>query len=233
MARKSALIPIGSVFGRLTVIGHTRLRGRQACECLCECGASHVVAASDLKASKTRSCGCYNSERRREVPKTHGDSRKRLFHIWAQMLERCKPGLAQSKNYGDRGIRVCHEWAANYETFRTWALESGYRDDLTIERVDVNGDYCPANCTWITRTSQVYNRRVSLRLTIGGVTKCLSEWCREQNVNYRTARSRLLKGWSIEHLFDPPVPHKLSERPLAARKDGNFQQQQSTKGTAR
>lgn len=206
--RKAALIPVGSVFGRLTVVGHTKIRGRQACECVCECGATHVIASSDLRASKTRSCGCLNAEQRRVSSLTHGDSRKRLFKVWAQMIERCKPGLVQSKNYGDRGIRVCREWQ-NYEGFREWALANGYQDDLTIERMDVNGGYSPSNCTWITRVRQVYNRRVTIRITLDGVTKCLSEWCREKSCNYHTAVSRYQRGWSAEHLFDPPVPHEL------------------------
>lgn len=206
--RKATLIPIGSVFGRLTVVGHTKIRGRHACECVCECGATHVVASSDLRANRTRSCGCLNAEQRRVSSLTHGDSRKRLFRIWAQMIERCKPGLVQSRNYGDRGIRVCHEWQ-NYEGFREWALANGYRDDLTIERIDVDGNYAPSNCTWITRARQVYNRRVTIRITLGGVTKCLSEWCREKGCNYNTAVCRHQKGWGAEHLFDPPVPHEL------------------------
>lgn len=206
--RKATFIPIGSVFGRLTVIGHTKIRERQACECVCECGATRVVASSDLRASKTKSCGCLNVEQRRMSSLTHGDSKKRLFKVWAQMIERCKPGLAQSENYGDRGIRVCREWQ-NYECFREWALVNGYRDDLTIERMDVDGDYSPSNCTWITRVRQVYNRRVTIRITLDGVTKCLSEWCREKGCNYHTSVCRYRKGWSVEHLFDPPVPHEL------------------------
>lgn len=206
--RRAALIPIGSVFGRLTVVGHTKIRGRQACECVCDCGATHVVASSDLRASRTKSCGCLNAEQRRVSNLTHGDSKKRLFKIWAQMIERCKPGLVQSRNYGNRGIRVCREWQ-NYEGFREWALANGYRDDLTIERMDVNGNYSPSNCTWITRARQACNRRATIRVAFGGVTKCLSEWCREKGCNYHTAVSRYWKGWSAEHLFDPPVPHEL------------------------
>lgn len=206
--RRAALIPIGSVFGRLTVVGHTKIRGRQACECVCDCGATHVVASSDLRASRTKSCGCLNAEQRRVSNLTHGDSKKRLFKIWAQMIERCKPGLVQSRNYGNRGIRVCREWQ-NYEGFREWALANGYRDDLTIERMDVNGNYSPSNCTWITRARQACNRRATIRVAFCGVTKCLSEWCREKGCNYHTAVSRYWKGWSAEHLFDPPVPHEL------------------------
>ena len=206
--RRAALIPIGSVFGRLTVVGHTKIRGRQACECVCDCGATHVVASSDLRASRTKSCGCLNAEQRRVSNLTHGDSKKRLFKIWAQMIERCKPGLVQSRNYGNCGIRVCREWQ-NYEGFREWALANGYRDDLTIERMDVNGNYSPSNCTWITRARQACNRRATIRVAFGGVTKCLSEWCREKGCNYHTAVSRYWKGWSAEHLFDPPVPHEL------------------------
>ena len=206
--RKATLIPIGSVFGRLTVVGHSKIRGRQACECVCECGAARVVASSDLHASRTKSCGCLNAEQRRVSSLTHGDSKKRLFKIWAQMIERCKPGLAQSRNYGDRGIHVCREWQ-NYEGFREWALANGYRDDLTIERMNVDGNYSPSNCIWITRARQVYNRRVTIRITLDGVTKCLSEWCREKGCNYHTVVRRYRKGWSVEHLFDPPVPHEL------------------------
>lgn len=211
MARKVPLIPIGSVFGRLTVVGHTALRGRQACKCLCECGTSRIVASSDLRFNRTRSCGCYNQEQRLVSSKTHGDSKTRLFRIWALMIERCKPGNVSAKNYGDRGIRVCDDWQ-NYEAFRAWALASGYNDELTIERIDVDGDYTAENCTWIPRARQVFNRRVTVRVALNGETKCLSEWCREKGVKYHTAITRYNRGWTTEHLFDPPIPHEVSFR---------------------
>ena len=154
----------GQRFGRLVVIadvGRTP-EGRIAWFCKCDCGNYVVTDSKNLKDDKTKSCGCWNSDRMRkrnmelrgkESPRyKHGDTQNgqttRLYGIWAGMIQRCKN--PNNKYYGGRKIKVCPEWR-DYILFRRWAFANGYQRDLTIDRINNNGDYEPSNCQWITR----------------------------------------------------------------------------------
>ncbi len=111
--------------------------------------------------------------------RTHGYSadHPKLYEVWSTMLSRCyNPNRPKYKDYGLRGISVCPEWQ-RAENFCEWALENGYKDGLQIDRIDVNGNYEPSNCRWVTPKQNSRNRRNTKFLTIGGVTKCVAEWC--------------------------------------------------------
>lgn len=204
-------VETGERFGRLVVSELTRYRNRRACVCVCDCGAVKTVSVSDLRSGRVKSCGCLNMEKIR-MPKKHGDSHTRLFRIWCLMVERCRPTATRStRNYGARGIRVCPEWK-NYLVFKQWAITNGYSDSPTIERKDVDGDYCPDNCTWVPAARQVLNRRNTIRVQVGDEVKPLSEWCRVFCLNYHTVVTRLYHGWPIDMLLSPASHTTLRKR---------------------
>ena len=152
---------MGQRFGKLEVvcIDHLGVRNTRHWLCLCDCGNTTVQIGADLKNGKVKSCGCGRYEKLRERNTKHGCSTTRLYRIWRGMISRCNyPSASGYKNYGARGIKVCDEWF-EFETFADWAEAAGYAEELTIERVDVNGDYCPENCKWIPWSEQYKNKR--------------------------------------------------------------------------
>lgn len=114
------------------------------------------------------------------------------------MIQRCtNPNDDSYERYGGRGIVVCDEWLNSFEDSYEWALDSGYSDSLSIDRVDFNLDYCIANCKWSTPKEQANNKSDNINITINGVTKTLREWCPEYGISYATAWKRIRKmGWS-------------------------------------
>lgn len=134
----------------------------------------------------------------------HGKRNTNIYGVWQTMKTRCYNEHSEKyKNYGGRGITVCDEWRNDFQAFYNWAINNGYDDNLTIDRIDVNEDYSPSNCRWITNKEQQRNRRNNRNITINGETHCLSEWCEILGLNYNTVRSRLnIYKWSIERALE-------------------------------
>lgn len=153
------------VFGRLFVICPTEVKsGRWYWWCHCDCGDFVEVAGDALKNGNTRSCGCLRRELMREVMQKlsyiHGDkdNKNSPYETWHAMRQRCSnPKTYSYRTYGKRGIKVCDEWQ-DYVTFKTWAIMHGWHKGLTIERIDNDGNYCPDNCEWITKSENSYRR---------------------------------------------------------------------------
>ena len=169
--------------------------------CRCSCGDETIVGSYELKSGKTVSCGCY----REEIKVKHGKSYDRLYNIYNNMIARCyNPTNKRYYTHGARGITVCDEWVPddNYtgmKNFYEWAFNNGYRDDLTIDRIDNNGKYEPSNCRWADYFIQGNNKRTNHLLTYQEKTQTLAEWAREYNINYATLSRRINNSkWSVE-----------------------------------
>lgn len=149
-------------------------------------------------------------------------SKSSLYNIWNGMKFRCTNKNSGSyKNYGQRGISVCEEWFNNPQSFIEWALKNGYKEGLTIDRIDNEKDYCPENCRWISKGEQAKNRRMNYCIEYKGETKTLWELCEELNLNYNLVHNRIKKlGWSLEKAINTPV-NKNKRNMKAREKYGN------------
>ena len=157
----------GERFGKLTVLSKhgTAKDGGIIWLCKCDCGNRTTAKSGNLRSGHTLSCGCYMKERISETQSTHRQSHKRLYNVWTSMKARCYNSNSQFyADYGGRGITICDEWRANYQTFHDWAIKTGYDAGAafgacTIDRIDVNGNYEPNNCRWVGMKVQRHNRR--------------------------------------------------------------------------
>lgn len=195
----------GNKYNRLTVLERDFLKKRTYWKCLCDCGNIVSVEASKLKSGHTKSCGCLNDENRKaHIDKltTHHMTHTRLYGIWCGMRKRCFNEEDYSyKYYGARGITVCQDWIGEngFLNFRNWAYKNGYSKDLSIDRIDVNGNYEPENCRWATVKEQVNNTRKNIKIMYEGKEYTLSEICEVLGLNYHTMYGRVItKGIPFE-----------------------------------
>lgn len=217
---KSKLLQKKEKFGRLTIIElhhkkqHIDKRGviryREYYLCECECGNIKIVEKSQLTTGHTKSCGCLQKESTRKRSNYHGLSKTKIYSIWCGIKDRCyRKKCTDYVNYGGRGITVCDEWKDNFITFYNWAINNGYKDGLTIERINVNGNYEPSNCIWIENALQSKNKTNSHYLTYNGKTQIIEDWAKEMKLNNgSTIRGRLKLGWTLEESLTIPIGQK-------------------------
>lgn len=202
----------GKQFGRWTVIkrveDHVSKGGTHYTqyECMCECGTVKNVVANSLRNGRSYSCGCFGRERAAEVCrsnfKTHGNTKDRLYQIYAGMKKRCFNRHAYNySDYGGRGITICKEWLDDWVSFRTWALDNGYNENLSIDRIDVNGDYEPGNCRWVDCVAQANNRRSSRYITYNNEEHTIAEWAKILNIPYKRLHKWIYKGKTMEEIM--------------------------------
>lgn len=176
--------------------------------CKCGCGTQRVVLGSDLRSGKSASCGCAHKEAASKANTTHGLSKTRLHRIWKAMRTRCNnPNIPGAQNYSGRGISICAEWA-EFMPFRDWAIRSGYAENLSIERIDVNGNYCPENCTWATDLEQSINRRFVLKNSDG---TAWSQIAKANGIQVTLMHSRIHEGWPAEKAATLPKGSRLRD----------------------
>ena len=175
--------------------------------CRCDCGNFVYVRTTDFNTSKTRSCGCWHDQNAKTLNRfcyKHGDTGTRLYNILWGMIRRCYNKNDQNyPNYGGRGIKVCDEWytpddhTIGWLRFKEWAYSNGYNDSLSIDRIDVNGDYEPSNCRWVNSKTQSENTRINHRITLYGKYISTTEFAHKIDM-FRSDRipSRIHNGWS-------------------------------------
>ena len=197
----------GMKFGRWTILQFNGYKNHnRQWLCKCDCGTEKPVSQSLLTKGLSTSCGCYRKEYLSKLNTTHNSSGTRIYSIWNKMKERCyKENTKDYKNYGARGISICNEWLNSFETFKEWALNNGYQDNLTIERKDLNEDYNPNNCSWITIQEQQKNRRPPISKFINKrLNKPIKELAKEKNLSASLVYKRLAMGWSLEKSLNTP-----------------------------
>lgn len=198
----------GQRFGRLVVMRRAQNVARESgrslvmWECLCDCGNTAYVTPDNLKRGAQVSCGCYSKERNSALRTTHGLSNTRLYGIWLAMRRRCHLATDSAYHeYGARGIVVCDDWNRSFEAFKSWAMTHGYSDNLSIDRIDNNGNYTPDNCRWVDCVAQANNRRSNRILTHNGESHTVTEWARILGKNPKTLFTRLYSGDSVEQIL--------------------------------
>lgn len=191
---------IGKRFGKLLVIENLNIKshGSHLHRCICDCGNIKDVPISYLKSKHTTSCGCLI----KQIHTIHNLSQSRLYKIYQGMIKRCfNPKSSAYANYGGRGIGICKEWKNDFMSFYNWSIQNEYKDNLTIDRIDVNGNYEPSNCRWIAKAEQSRNSRKNVYFTHNGTTKTISEWAREFDIPLTTFRRRVLENRPFEQII--------------------------------
>ena len=161
----------------------------------CDCGREVIASKKRVIKGTKKCCGCLTQKMKSDSLKKHGLSKTRIFKIWVKMKERCEYKKSNRYvKYGGRGISVCQEWRKNVKNFYDWAIKNGYKDDLTIDRIDVDGDYCPENCRWATYKEQARNKHTNSMFEINGEIKCLAEWCEIFGLPYKKTWENIKKN---------------------------------------
>ena len=214
MGRKAIDIT-GQRFGRLTAIKFIiKPKQKSLWLCRCDCGNYKEVSYSALVSGHTMSCGCLHSELladRNKETSTHNLTCHPIYRRWSGMKSRCyNKKIKEYKNYGERGIIVCQEWLEKnhgFINFYNWAMSNGWENGLTLDRIDVDGNYCPENCRWVNNLTQQRNKRDTVFIECDGLRLCMSEWAEKLHIPKSTLANRREKGWSDEEIIRTPYKY--------------------------
>ena len=193
-------------FGRWKVINFIKSRDAGGCVmwlCQCDCGTVRSVSGAALRNGASKSCGCFQKEiaskNMKKLSTKHGKNETRLHIVWTHMKSRCNSHYDKSyHNYGGRGIYICDAWNNDFLSFEDWALNNGYRNGLSIDRIDNNGPYAPENCRWVNNYIQANNKRNNHLITINRIKKTVSQWAVISGINPYCIYKRLKRGWNAE-----------------------------------
>lgn len=202
----------GRRFGKLTVLSwaENNKHNKSVWRCLCDCTNPDVyVIGANLKSGNSTQC----KECKARSMVKHSVNDKRILNIWNGIKQRCyNQNHDAYHHYGGRGIKMCDEWLNNAEEFEIWANKNGYSKDLTIDRIEVNGNYEPSNCRWATDDEQQSNRRNNVLLTFNGETKTVRQWEGVSEVSRTTIQKRIFNGETDkDKIFAPPVKKKATK----------------------
>jgi hypothetical protein len=213
----------GEVFNSWTVLQYGHKRGKSHLWlCRCVCGREILVMMDSLRSGKSTQCADCAYQSRSHRPHTrsfytlpHQPRRPRRIsghltedHCYYAMFERCyNPNAAKYGRYGGRGITICQRWR---ESFQAFLDDMGPRpsNDHSIDRIDNNGNYEPANCRWATRTEQQRNKSNNHLISFDGQTMCIADWANEVGLSWHVLTMRLRLGWTVERALTEPVHRK-------------------------
>lgn len=200
-------------FGMLKVIKQAETRispgGRKrifwVCQCSCENKTIVEVEAGNLTCGRQTSCGCARNAKSSKRMTKHGQYKSRIYHAYKSMKQRCfDPETKEFPQYGGRGITVCAEWLGEdgFQNFYDWSMKNGYRDDLSIDRKNNDGNYEPSNCRWADRFTQDNNKQNTLYYDIGNGKEPLAVLCKRYNLDRTMVWKRLKRGWTIKEALE-------------------------------
>lgn len=197
----------GRRVGLLTAIYMIQNSDPETWHCVCDCGNTVDVSRRVLLRGTRQSCGCaYNMDSREKMRSSrlkHGKYGTRLYNVYYGMIQRCYyEKHIDHEWYASRGIGVCDEWRENFDAFYDWAISTGYRQSLSLDRVDNDLGYSPDNCRWSTPKEQANNRRSNIRVTYNGETKTLKQWAEESGVKYGTVYYRYKHGLPFDKVLE-------------------------------
>lgn len=202
---------VGERFGRLTVVQHIGDYvfpcgvKTQVWKCKCDCGNEKIVKSRELKTGDTKSCGCLKKEINKVINKKHGKTNSRLYNTWSNMKSRCyNTKKKEYSHYGGKGITVCDEWRDDFQAFYDWSMSHGYKDNLTIDRIDNSKGYNPKNCRWVTMKEQLNNYSKNHLVNYKGNQYTIHQLSQKINIPERTLRYRIVNNWKEIELNLPP-----------------------------
>ena len=197
--------PIGQTYNRWTVKSFSHKKNyHKFYNCECKCGNKGIIDLCSLKSGNSKSCGCLRNETTRKRATTHGMSQSRINRIYRNIKTRCfDTNTPIYEKYGAKGITVCEQWLGEngFKNFLSWSMENGYRDELTIDRIDGKGNYEPTNCRWVTPKVQANNISTNVVIEYNGTKHTVSEWSDITGINRRTIEERYKRGLPVEEVF--------------------------------